>query len=86
MPNANLALTARWYTVPFSITYDAANGEETYSTSIYPGQNVHIGFTPYREGYTFVGWKDEDEGIFYTKDSIMPAKALTLTAQWESNN
>jgi len=86
MPNANLTLTARWYTVPFSITYDAANGEETYSTSIYPGQNVHIGFSPYREGYTFVGWKDEDEGIFYTKDSIMPAKALTLTAQWESNN
>jgi len=83
MPNNNLALTARWATFPYGITYEPANGEGSYSTSKYPGENVYIGFTPYREGYTFVGWKDEDTGEFYTADSLMPAKELTLTAQWE---
>ena len=85
-PNNNFTLTARWATFPYSITYDAANGENTHTTSVYPGANVYIGFTPYREGYTFVGWKDEDDGTFYTSSSIMPTKNLTLTAQWEAND
>jgi uncharacterized repeat protein (TIGR02543 family) len=85
-PNNNLTLTARWTTVPYSVTYDADNGENTYSTSIYPGSEVYIGFTPYREGYTFVGWKDLEDDIFYTSSSIMPTKNLTLTAQWEAND
>lgn len=85
-PNNNLTLTARWTTFPYSVTYDADNGENTYSTSIYPGSEVYIGFTPYREGYTFVGWKDLDDGTFYTSTSIMPTKDLTLTAQWEAND
>ena len=85
-PNNHLTLTARWTTVPYSITYDADNGENTYSTTIYPGSEVYIGFTPYREGYTFVGWKDLEDDIFYTSSSIMPTKNLTLTAQWEAND
>jgi uncharacterized repeat protein (TIGR02543 family) len=85
-PNNNLTLTARWTTVPYSVTYDAVNGENTYSTSIYPGSEVYIGFTPYRDGYTFVGWKDLEDDIFYTSSSIMPMKHLTLTAQWEAND
>jgi uncharacterized repeat protein (TIGR02543 family) len=47
---------------------------------------VYIGFTPYKEGYTFAGWKDLDGDTFYTAESIMPDKALTLTAQWIANN
>jgi uncharacterized repeat protein (TIGR02543 family) len=85
-PNNNFTLTARWATFPYSVTYDADNGENTYSTSIYPGSEVYIGFTPYREGYTFVGWKDLEDDIFYTSSSIMPTKNLTLTAQWEAND
>jgi uncharacterized repeat protein (TIGR02543 family) len=82
-PNNSFTLTARWATFPRGITFDADNGEDTYSTSVMPGSNVYIGFTPYKEGYTFVGWMDLDDGTFYTKDSIMPDKELTLTAQWE---
>jgi uncharacterized repeat protein (TIGR02543 family) len=82
-PASNLTLTARWASFPRSITYDPANGENTYSTSVLPGSNVYIGFTPYYEGYRFIGWMDEEEGIYYTADSIMPNKDLTLTAQWE---
>jgi uncharacterized repeat protein (TIGR02543 family) len=81
-PDGNLALTARWATFPYSITFDADNGEDSYSTSVYPGQPVYIGFTPYKEGYRFGGWMDLDDGTYYTKDSIMPTKNLTLTAQW----
>ena len=85
-PNNHLTLTARWTTVPYSITYEPDNGENSYTTSVYPGSEVYIGFTPYREGYTFVGWKDLDDDTFYTSESIMPTKNLTLTAQWEDNN
>lgn len=84
-PNNNLNLTARWATFPRSITYDAANGEDTYTTTVYPGANVYIGFTPFKEGHTFIGWMDLDDGTYYTKDSIMPDKDLTLTAQWQPN-
>jgi uncharacterized repeat protein (TIGR02543 family) len=91
-PNNDLTLTARWTTVPYTVTYVPNNQvgskptEGNYSTTIYPGSEVYIGFTPYREGYTFVGWKDEDDGTFYTSESIMPTKELTLTAQWEAND
>ena len=85
-PNNHLTLTARWTTVPYSITYEPNNGENSYTTSVYPGSEVYIGFTPYREGFTFVGWKDLDDDTFYTSESIMPTKNLTLTAQWEDNN
>ncbi len=82
-PNNNLALTARWATYPASITFEPDNGENSYTKSAYPGSLVEIGFTPYKEGYRFVGWKDLDTGIFYTATSIMPDKELVLTAQWE---
>ena len=85
-PNNNFTLTARWATFPYSITYDAANGENTYTTSVYPGANVYIGFTPFKDGHTFIGWKDETDGTFYTSSSIMPSKNLTLTAQWQAND
>ena len=91
-PDADLTLIARWTTVPYTVTYVPNNevgskpAEGNYSTTIYPGSEVYIGFTPYREGYTFLGWKDEVDNIFYTAESIMPTRDLTLTAQWEAND
>jgi uncharacterized repeat protein (TIGR02543 family) len=81
-PNNNLALTAGWTTQPNSITFEPDNGENSHSKSAYPGSLVEIGFTPYKEGYRFVGWLGQD-GLFYTATSIMPAGELILTAQWE---
>jgi uncharacterized repeat protein (TIGR02543 family) len=81
-PNNNLALTARWATQPNSITFEPENGEKSHTKSAYPGSLVEIGFTPYKEGYRFVGWLGQD-GLFYTATSIMPAGSLILTAQWE---
>jgi len=84
-PLSNLTLTARWSSpTPYSVTYEPDNGELSYSTSIYPGELVYIGFTPFKAGYTFLGWK-EDDGTFYTASSIMPFRNITLTAQWVQN-
>ena len=87
-PNEDLTLTARWSTDPifFSITYEPANGEKQYTSSVTwtPTSTVYVGFTPNNpDGYRFVGWKDEETGIFYEDGDLMPFKHLLLTAQWE---
>ena len=45
---------------------------------------------PQRTGYTFAGWKYNDTETVYTAESSMkfnmPAKDVTLTAQWTPNN
>ena len=87
-PNEDLTLTARWSTDPifFSITYEPANGEKqyTYPLTWTPTSTVYLGFTPNNpDGYRFVGWKDEETGIFYEDGDLMPFKQLLLTAQWE---
>jgi uncharacterized repeat protein (TIGR02543 family) len=46
---------------------------------------VYIGFTPVRAGYTFTGWKADEDDIFYTEDTQMPPYDLTLVAQWRAN-
>jgi hypothetical protein len=45
---------------------------------------VYLGFTPNNpDGKRFVGWMDEETGIFYEDGDLMPFKELLLTAQWE---
>ncbi len=41
--------------------------------------------TPIRVGYTFTGWKDQDENVYTYNDGQIYAftKNVTLTAQWE---
>lgn len=63
------------------VTYikDYVKVREIYSV----GDTIDL-MTPYREGYSFIGWIDEN-GILYTNGSNLPLGSLTLYAQWEAS-
>ncbi len=73
----NMTLYAGWQILSYTIRIKPANGEqdiiidENYGTAITPP-------TLTREGYTFIGW----DTPFPEK---MPAKIMTITAQWKIN-
>lgn len=83
MPNNNITVKARWTLITYTITYNAGYEEAPgeYSTTANVQMKVYIGFTPFRSGFIFDGWKGQD-GIFYTADTQMPPKDLDLVAQW----
>ena len=73
----NMTLYAGWQILSYTIRVKPANGEqdiiidENYGTAITPPLLT-------REGYTFIGW----DTPFPEK---MPAKIMTITAQWKIN-
>jgi uncharacterized repeat protein (TIGR02543 family) len=83
MPNNGITVQAQWSPILYSISFEADNGEAGYSYGGYQvGNTINIGFTPFKANHRFTGWKDLETGIIYTATSTMPAKNLTLTAQW----
>ena len=77
------------YEASFNVTYDLDGGawttetEDTFRKFEKDQVNV-IEAVPTKEGYTFAGWTTSDvtlEGKSFT----MPAKNVTLTAQWNIN-
>ena len=73
----NMTLYAGWEILSYVIRVQPANGEQdmiidaNYGTPITPP-------TLTRTGYTFIGWDQEFP-------ATMPAKVLTITAQWKIN-
>ena len=78
MPAHEVEVTGEFVINQYTITFDANGGSEVapitqnYDTDITPPN------TPTREGYTFMGWNEE-------LPATMPARDLTLTAQWQIN-
>ena len=78
MPAHEVEVTGEFVINQYTITFDANGGSEVapitqdYGTAITPPD------APTREGYTFMGWNEE-------LPATMPARDLTLTAQWQIN-
>ena len=78
MPAHDVEVTGEFVINQYTITFDANGGSEVapitqdYDTDITPPN------APTREGYTFMGWNEE-------VPATMPARDLTLTAQWQIN-
>ena len=78
MPAHEVEVTGEFVINQYTITFDANGGSEVapitqdYNTDITPPNE------PTREGYTFMGWNEE-------LPATMPARDLTLTAQWQIN-
>ena len=72
----------------YTLTYDLDGGEwENDTTYTYPkkyNEEVEVKADPTKEGYTFVGWMSAEVEVVNGKFT-MPAKDVTLTAQWEAN-
>ena len=88
MPAKNLTLKAKWEANTYKVTYDLDGGEWTEATNEFPYEykaKVDVVETvPTKEGYTFDGWTTTDVTV-ENKSFTMPAKDVTLTAQWKAN-
>ena len=72
----------------YTLTYDLDGGEwENDTTYTYPkkyNEEVEVKADPTKEGYTFAGWMSAEVKVVNGKFK-MPAKNVTLKAQWKAN-
>lgn len=85
----NTVVTSNPVTVESTITLDAntgvfaENGSDTYVIDGYAGEAVAAPEEPTKEGYTFMGWVDEN-GEAAEIPAEMPFENITLTAVWKA--
>ena len=72
----------------YTLTYDLDGGEwendTTYTYTKKYNEEVEVKADPTKTGYTFAGWTSEEVEVVNDKFT-MPAKNVTLKAQWEAN-
>lgn len=69
--------------VTVKINYDGIGGEDTEITVDYPSQ-VKEPATPSAEGYTFLGWYDENDNEFDFSKPV--TQNITVTAKWAKDH
>lgn len=68
----------------YTIIFDVEGGDEPVGSMKYEAGAVLSDLPiPTREGYKFLGWKDDTTGKTYDRMSTMPIYNLHLYAQWE---
>lgn len=81
---ADITLLAVWEEIPVvvhTVTFDPANGGDTFTAEVTDGDTVAKPADPTREGFTFTGWAQA--GAAY--DFTAPVTAdITLLAVWEA--
>ena len=94
-PAHAVTLTAQWEKIAtYTVTYSLGNcdGTSYAGTTKLPtesekiaGAKFNLAAAPVWEGYTFLGWDDNEAATPYAAGAqyTMPAHAVTLTAQWE---
>ena len=97
--NTPATLYAKWEVIYYTLTFDYNGGKDNDGFASYPagakykdtisadGMLVWSACT--REGYTLTGWNYKADGtgesFDMTKDFTMPAKDVTIYAQWKLN-
>ena len=81
----DITLTAVWTANSYSVTFDAAGGEETEGVEVTFGSAAQLP-VPERSGYTFTGWQKEDgtavSDAAGAVDEWNIAEDVSLTASW----
>ena len=78
MPAHDVEVTGEFVINQYTITFDANGGSEVAPITQDYNTAITAPDAPTREGYTFMGWNEE-------LPATMPARDLTLTAQWQIN-
>ena len=78
VPVGGITYTATWRVNRYTITFDSNGGSAIAPITQDYGTAVTAPADPVREGYTFQGW---DQDI----PSVMPARDMTLKAEWKIN-
>ena len=78
MPAHDVEVTGEFVINQYTITFDANGGSEVAPITQDYNTAITTPDAPTREGYTFMGWNEE-------LPATMPARDLTLTAQWQIN-
>ena len=79
---ADVALTAKWTQITYTVTFDAANGAETDTITVNYGATVAAPAAPSKAGFKFVGWYAEGAEAAYDFTAAVYAD-VALTAKWE---
>ena len=69
----------------YQLSYDLNDGTGAvdYESKIYPeGEKATVAAAPAREGFYFLGWKDENDKQYNADATITLTANTTLTAQW----
>ena len=71
----------------YQLSYDLNDGTGAagvdYASKIYPeGEKATVAAAPAREGFYFLGWKDENDKQYNADATITLTANTTLTAQW----
>jgi len=82
MPAENVTITAQWTINQYTITFDTDGGSAVDSITQDYGTAVEAPAAPAKTGYTFAGWKTEDDADFTFSGYTMGAEDITLTAKW----
>ena len=83
--NEDKTLYAKWSQHAITITYNPGYETETTmsNTTIEIGEKDNLLANTFeRQGYTFAGWKDQDNQDYTNEQEIEASKDLELTAQW----
>ena len=74
----NMTLYAGWRANSYTITFNTAGGSAIDPITQNYGTTINAPAAPTKTGYTFIGWSPE-------LPATMPAKVMTVTAQWSIN-
>ena len=74
----DMTLYAGWRILYYTIYFDTAGGSDIGHITQDYGTTITAPAAPTKNGYTFIGWEPE-------LPPTMPAKVMTVTAQWSIN-
>ena len=75
----DMTLYAGWRILNYTIFFDSAGGSAIDPITQDYGTTINAPAAPTKTGYTFIGWSPE-------LPATMPAKVMTVTAQWRINS
>ncbi|MDE7106944.1 MAG: InlB B-repeat-containing protein, partial [Clostridiales bacterium] len=83
---SNITLYAKWTINSYDLTYVYDNGTASSTSKVEYNKTITLAAAPTKTNYVFGGWSDGTKTYSAGASYTMPAKNVTLTAQWGSGS